>query len=194
MIAYSILAATHSKLIDRVIVSTDDDEIASISRDWGAEVPFLRPKELAKDNSSVGDAVFYTLSEMGGATADRAWVELYPTSPFRTPAFIDNMLCILFSGYSSIITVKQVHFDPQFLFIQDDNKQLVNLASGTNKIQNWRKYYRPYSILSARWSQKPEKHFFYVLKDKCMLIDVDTPRDLLKAEAIINHNLFDFGF
>ncbi len=194
LIAYSILAAKHSKHIDRIIVSTEDEEIAEVARIWGAEVPFLRPKELAEDNSSVGDALSFTQSKLGGAKADRAWVELYPTSPFRTPAFIDNLLEILFSGYSSIITVKQIHFDRRFLFIQDENRQLINLASGEDNIPHWKEYYRQYATLLARWSQQPEKHYFYVLKDKCMLIDIDTPSDLLGAETIINNGLFDFSF
>ena len=51
LIAYSILAGKQAELVTRVIVSTDDEEIAAISRQWGAETPFLRPDELAQDNT-----------------------------------------------------------------------------------------------------------------------------------------------
>src|SRR5512135_1117225 len=51
LIAWSIAAAKQSKLVTRVIVSTDDEEIASVARELGAEVPFLRPAELAQDKS-----------------------------------------------------------------------------------------------------------------------------------------------
>jgi CMP-N,N'-diacetyllegionaminic acid synthase len=55
LICYTIKAALDSKLVDRVIVSTDDVEIATISRDFGAEVPFMRPDNLASDKSMVMD-------------------------------------------------------------------------------------------------------------------------------------------
>ena len=51
LIAYSIAAAKQSQLVTRVIVSTDDAEIAEIARQWGAETPFLRPEEFARDNT-----------------------------------------------------------------------------------------------------------------------------------------------
>ena len=51
LIAYSIAAAKQSSLVTRVIVSTDDEEIAEIARQWGAETPFLRPEEFSRDNT-----------------------------------------------------------------------------------------------------------------------------------------------
>src|SRR4030066_2302679 len=51
LIAYSIAAAKQSKLVTRTIVSTDDDQIASVARLYGAETPFMRPAEFAQDNS-----------------------------------------------------------------------------------------------------------------------------------------------
>jgi len=61
LIAYSIEVALASKLFDKVIVSTDDEEIASIAKMYGAVVPFLRPKELADDFTGTGDVVKHTL-------------------------------------------------------------------------------------------------------------------------------------
>mgnify|MGYP000846022064 FL=1 len=52
LIAYSILAALRAESVTRVIVSTDDDEIACVARDWGADVPFMRPAELAQDKTT----------------------------------------------------------------------------------------------------------------------------------------------
>ena len=194
MIAYTISVAIHSQLIDRVIVSTDDEEIAAVSKEWGADIPFLRPKDIAEDTSSIRDVMRHVISSLDDVKDDTAWVELYPTSPFRTPAFIDDMLKILFNGYSSVVTVKQIDFDPRFLFsLDEDNLRLTPLFSDSNQVPEHKKYYRHYGILYARWAQKPEKHYFQVLKDKCMMIDIDTPRDLLWAENIIQNNLFDFG-
>src|SRR3989337_3606707 len=64
LIAYSIIAALRSRLIDRIVVSTDDEEIADIAKHYGAEVPFMRPKEMAGDRASVSDAVEHTVSKL----------------------------------------------------------------------------------------------------------------------------------
>ncbi len=64
LIAYSIEVALASKLFDKVIVSTDDEEIASIAKAYGAEVPFLRPKELSDDFTGTEEVVDYTLAQL----------------------------------------------------------------------------------------------------------------------------------
>lgn len=62
IIAYSIDAAISSQLFDKVIVSTDDDEIAQVARDYGAETPFLRPKEFADDYAPTTDVICHTIN------------------------------------------------------------------------------------------------------------------------------------
>lgn len=194
LIAYSILAARHARCIDRVVVSTEDEEIAEVARKYGADVPFLRPKELAQDNSGIGDAINYTLTRLKVNRTEKAIVQLYPTSPFRSSNFIDDMLKIFYRGYSSVITVKEVHVDPQLLYFQKGlNGSMVNIQKN-DEIPTWKKYYRQYAVFMAHIKQKEEKHYYYVITDKCMLIDIDYPQDLHCAEAIICEGLFDFGF
>ena len=194
LIAYSILAARHAQYIDRVVVSTEDEEIAEVARKYGAEVPFLRPKELAQDTSCIGDAINYTLTRLEVNRTEKAIVQLYPTSPFRSSDFIDDMLEILYRGYSSVITVKEVHLDPQLLYFQKGlNGQMVNIQEN-NDIPKWKKYYRQYAVFMAHMKQKEEKHYYYVITDKCMLIDIDMPKDLRWAEAVIRKNFFHFDF
>jgi CMP-N-acetylneuraminic acid synthetase len=194
LIAYSILAARNAKLIDRVVVSTEDEEIADVAKKWGAEVPFLRPEKFATDTSSIGEAISYTLKQLGPVAGGRAIVHLYPTSPFRTPTFVDEMLSILFSGYSSVTTVKKINQDPRVLYISDDDNELVNILEGPDRIPAWKTYYRQYPLFKAYFNQKHEKHYFHTITDKCMFIDIDTRNDLLWAEAIIEAGLFNFGF
>ena len=62
LIAWTIEQALASKYLDRVIVSTEDEEIAAISRKYCAEVPFLRPKELARDDSPTIDTLLHALN------------------------------------------------------------------------------------------------------------------------------------
>jgi YrbI family 3-deoxy-D-manno-octulosonate 8-phosphate phosphatase len=92
LIAYSIAAGRQSKSVTRVIVSTDDEEIASVARHLGAEAPFLRPAEFAQDNSV--DLPFFQhalgwLSEHEGYRPEVV-VQLRPTSPLRPPDLVDR--------------------------------------------------------------------------------------------------------
>jgi len=193
LVAYSIVAALSAQNIDRVVVSTDDEEIASVSHAWGAEVPFLRPAELSTDTSNLGDVIAHAVSELGGPAEYKAFVQLYPTSPFRTPDFIDEMVQILFKGYTSVTTVKEISVDSRSLFIYGKGEsELINIFGEHGYVEPWKRFYRPYSSLQAYLPQKIERHYFHVLTDKCMLIDIDTPRDLRWAEAVIRNQLFDF--
>jgi len=82
IIAYSIETAISSKLFDKVIVSTDDEEIASISRQYGSEVPFLRPSELSNDYAGTHEVIGHAIKELtdSGDNVDFACC-IYPTAP-----------------------------------------------------------------------------------------------------------------
>ena len=91
LIAYSILQAIKSKHIDRIIVSTDDKEIANISKKWGAEVPFLRPPEFAQDMSPDIEVFRHTLRwlEKEENYKPQLIIHLRPTGPVRKIELID---------------------------------------------------------------------------------------------------------
>ena len=96
LICHSIKAAFDSKLVDRVIVSTEDKEIASISKDFGAEVPFMRPDNLASDKSMVMDTylnVVDLISQQNSKPVE-SFVALLPTVPLRTSEDIDEAIKI----------------------------------------------------------------------------------------------------
>jgi len=94
LIAWTIEEALKSKHLSRVVVSTDSPEIASISKEYGAEVPFLRPAELAEDNSAHVRCVFHALDMLGQIDKDcfDAVCLLQPTSPLRLVEDIDGLL------------------------------------------------------------------------------------------------------
>jgi YrbI family 3-deoxy-D-manno-octulosonate 8-phosphate phosphatase len=99
LIAYSIAAATQSKLVTRTIVSTDDEEIAAVARHYGAETPFLRPAEFAQDNTidlPVFQHVLSWLKEHEGYVPDVV-VQLRPTSPVRPLTCVDDAVNLLLS-------------------------------------------------------------------------------------------------
>lgn len=107
LIAYTIDASRRAKRLTRTIVSTDDQEIAEVSRKLGAEVPFLRPSRLATDKAKSIDVIRHAARwlEKHGPKL-RAMVLLQPTSPLRAAAHIDNAVRLFFaSGCDSVVSV-----------------------------------------------------------------------------------------
>ena len=97
LIAWSIAAAKQSDLVTRVIVSTDDEEIAAVAHEWGAETPFLRPSELAQDKTTdlpVFEHALKWLEDVEGYRPD-VIVQLRPTSPIRPRTMVDDVIRIL---------------------------------------------------------------------------------------------------
>src|SRR4051812_14473677 len=87
LIAWTIGAALGSKLLDRVCVSTDDEEIAAVARQHGAEVPFMRPAELASDEAGSLGVALHALDWMAAHGGEPDYLLLLqPTSPLRTTA------------------------------------------------------------------------------------------------------------
>jgi N-acylneuraminate cytidylyltransferase len=92
LIAYSVAAALEATLVDRTVVSTDDEEIADIARSYGAEVPFLRPSKYAQDDTldlPVFQHALTWLAKQEGYQPALV-VQLRPTSPFRPPGLVDG--------------------------------------------------------------------------------------------------------
>jgi CMP-N-acetylneuraminic acid synthetase len=99
LIAYSIEAGLQAKNVTRVIVSTDDEEIAAVARQYGAETPFLRPSEFAQDRTldlPVFQHVLGWLADHEGYKPE-ALVQLRPTSPVRPPELVDEAVETLLS-------------------------------------------------------------------------------------------------
>jgi N-acylneuraminate cytidylyltransferase len=97
LIAWSIAAGLQAKSISRIIVSTDDEEIAAVAREYGAETPFLRPSEFAQDRTTdfpVFEHALKWLEEIEGYKPDVV-VQLRPTSPIRPVDMVDNAVSIL---------------------------------------------------------------------------------------------------
>ena len=107
LLAHTIRAAKEAKGIDRVIVSTDDETVAEVARTHGAEVPFLRPKELSGDLSSLMPVVRHavTESEKGHLRPDVV-VILQATAPFRLARSIDEALAKIATGkFTAVVSV-----------------------------------------------------------------------------------------
>jgi len=94
LIVYTIKTAINNPRIDRVIVSTEDEEIAVIAKEYGAEVPFLRPIKLAQDNTSDRPVILHALNWLKEKEQFEPNLLIYlrPTSPFKTNSIIDECL------------------------------------------------------------------------------------------------------
>ena len=97
LIAYSIAAGRQSRLVTRTIVSTDDEEIAAVARQYGAETPFLRPAEFAQDNTTDFPVFTHALEWLKAHEGyqPEILVQLRPTSPIRPPEMVDGAIQLL---------------------------------------------------------------------------------------------------
>lgn len=119
VMSWTALAARGSQLLDRVILSTDDAEIAEVGRQLGIDVPFMRPRRLATAEIVMGAVVEHAVT-----TLDEQWdgvVLLQPTSPLRTAGDIDAAIRIFVdSGAPTCVSVTPTHQHPAWTYRLDD--------------------------------------------------------------------------
>lgn len=123
LIAWTIRQAIESKSLDRVIVSTDDDEIANISVDFGAEVPFIRPKKIALDQSPGIDNVLNLIEEI---PETKKILYLQPTSPLREIEDIINIIDYQSKhDAESCISISESPKHPSWMYLCNNNKKVI---------------------------------------------------------------------
>lgn len=153
LIAYSIVACRLAKKIDRVIVSTDSTEIAGIAESFGAEVPFMRPAELAQDNSSDLEFIEHAINWFGDheRIIPEYLVQIRPTTPLREPELIDSAILKIIENpnATSLRSVHEIRESPykllginndflEGLFPDDPRPEYYNLPR-----QNFPPVYQP---------------------------------------------------
>ena len=120
LIAHTIEQAKKSGLIDRIIVSTDDKKIADISKKYGAEIPFIRPKYLSQDKSSTIKVLLHAIEwiEKEGYSFD-ILVLLHATAPQRSIKDINNSIKLIFNkNVSNVFSVTESHRNPYFNMVE----------------------------------------------------------------------------
>ncbi len=137
LIGWSIAHALSVQHIDRVIVSTDSENIASIARGYGAEVPFIRPAELAQDESPEWLAWRHALNYLQESTGalPSIMVSVPATAPLRLPEDIENCINLYKKGGADmVITITESHRNPYFNMVKansDGTFGLVNIPDST---------------------------------------------------------------
>lgn len=124
ILSYSIEAALESDIFDEVMVSTDDQEIAEISKTLGAEVPFLRSEKTSDDFSTTSDVLVEVIESYEAKKMHfDSFCCIYPTAPFVTPKILKKAKSILESDRTvdSVVPILQFSFPPQRAFAEEGN-------------------------------------------------------------------------
>ena len=110
LIAWSIKCSLASKAISRTIVTTDSEEYRAVAKKWGAEVPFLRPASISRDESTDVDFVLHALNffKSEGRIPDLI-IHLRPTTPLRNPLVVDEAIASAVNGAEKITSLRSVH-------------------------------------------------------------------------------------
>ena len=194
LIAYSIEAGLGSKYIDAVMVSTDSSVIADKAKEYGAQVPFLRPNKLASDTSKTIDTIVDVLERYAliGEIFD-VLVLLQPTSPLRKTQDIDSAIELFFKeGKKSLLSVNEASENPVLCRKLDGNRAVPILCqNSTVRRQDFNTYYRvngaiyinAVNEINKETSFNDNEIAFVMPKERG--VDIDCIEDIYKAEKLL---------
>jgi len=201
LIAWSIEAGLRSQYIDEVIVTTDSEEIATIAREYGATVPFIRPAELASDTATSMNVVQHVLGfyvhEYNKKFDYIALLE--PTSPLREISDIDTMIEKINSQdneYDAIVSLGEVHEHPSIMKKTIGNSispYVKELVMATRRQDNDVAYF-PYGVayivkiktLDKEETFYPHRTTYYLIK-RYQCYEIDDIYDFLAIESIMKY-------
>jgi len=209
LIAYSIAAGLQSDLITRVIVSTDDPEIAAAARKYGAEVPFMRPAELAQDETLDLPVFEHALKwlEENQNYSPEAVVHLRPTTPLRSQEMVDEAVELLVnSDADSVRGVIPSGRNPYKMWKFSGDKDINPILEYEGVPESYNAprqalpdtYWHSGQIDVVRLETILEKHSMTGKKilglelDDRYAVDIDTPADWMLAEIKLLHSELDF--
>lgn len=189
LIYYSIHEALKSNFLDRVIVSTDSEEIAQVSKFYGAEVPFIRPLELATDTSKTIDVLLHAIEQCRNENDNYDYlVLLQPTQPLRKSFHIDKAIKkIVDCHQKSLVSVSKVKEHPILMRTISKEGFLENILNidSTVRRQDFPDFYK---VNGAIYINKIDDSFtsktslndnnFPFIMDEKYDLDIDTFEDI----------------
>jgi len=202
LLAYTAEAALASKHLTRTVLSTEDEEIASVGRQHGLEIPFLRPRELALDDTPTIPVIQYTVRELEARSEyyDAVMV-LQPTNPLRRPEDIDGAIELLqqtaADSVISFVDVREKHparmkvvtadgrvIDPPFAeaFEGQPRQSLPKLYLREGSIYLTRR-----SVLMEQRSLKGQDCRAWIIPEE-RACNIDGPFDLFLAEQLLKYH------
>jgi CMP-N,N'-diacetyllegionaminic acid synthase len=193
LIAWTIEAARKSQYLDRLILSSEDAEIIEVAREWGCEVPLLRPVELAQDDTPGIEPVIHAINTIG-EKFDYI-VLLQPTSPLRTVKDIDDCIRYCIQEDAQVcVSVCAVDKNPYWMHTLDESQRLCPLMPEGRSIERRQDLPPVYAENGAIYVAKTE----FILKKKNFVteetlsfimpaersLDIDNEMDFLYCELI----------
>lgn len=194
LLAYTTQSALASKLLTKVIVSTDCSSIATVANKYGVEVPFIRPESLATDTASSLEVVQHAVSflENQNEFFDAVCL-LQPTSPFRAKGFVDNAIQKFIQDEAdALVSVLPVphEFNPHWVF-EPNEKGLLQIVTGDKDIIKRRQdlppaFFRDGAIYITKTTVIKQGSFYgnklsYLESHPDFYINIDTLEDWEKA-------------
>jgi CMP-N,N'-diacetyllegionaminic acid synthase len=197
LIAWTIDAAKKSKFIDKLIVSSDSAEIIKICESFGCEAPFVRPAELAKDDTPGIEPILHAIGEIKDFDLV---VLLQPTSPLRSSVDIDQAIskCID-DNAPSCVTVCEADTHPYWTYKMDDADKLVSFVSDAPVIhtrQTLPKCFQLNGAVYVAFTEFLQRHKTFISKEtvavempKDRSIDIDNEVDFNLSDVIIERSV-----
>lgn len=200
LIYYTIKAVQKSGLFDRFILSTDSQKIADTAREFGVEVPFLRPPELAKDESIASDAICHALDWVEKNDKRYDYVQyIFPTSPLRKADDILKAANLLFQKKSDlVISVCETDHPAAWMNTLPDDLSLKNFVKREYRQKNRQVLPKSYringSIYIGKWDVFSEQRDWFDINAHAYempperSVDIDTMFDFKLAELLMKEN------
>jgi len=203
LLAYTIECARAARSLERVILSTEDEEIAEVGRRWGVEVPFLRPVDLAQDDTPTLPVIQHAVRflEERGERFDAVCL-LQPTSPFRKAEWIDRCVALLEeSGATGVVTVLRVppEHHPWWVYLNDESGWLTLSTKQAEPVSRRQDlppaYHREGSVYVTRRDVLMEGDSLYGERlagfevDEGESVNIDGPEDFARAERLLGGRL-----
>ncbi len=201
LIAWTIHAAQRAQSIDRIIVSTDDEEIANVAKAYGEDPPFQRPAHLATDCAAANDVILHAIEflQKQGEHFDRV-ILLQPTSPLRTSKDIDDALSLMDVKHAdSVIGVSLVSEPPQWMQRFNEDGIIKDYFPELEKPLNRQDLNVPYIVNGAIYITSMKqfqttKHIssgiiagYIMSKDRA--VDIDEEIDFKLAELLLKEKI-----
>lgn len=196
LIAWTIEVARQSKYIDRLILSSEDEEIIKIAKSYNCDVPFVRPRYLAQDTTPGIAPILHALEQLSGYDLI---VLLQPTSPFRNVSDIDKSIEKLFEMQSpACVSVTETNLSPQWMYKVDEKEKLKQLIKQDELIERRQELPKTYILNGAvyvaetEWLKEKQSFLtnqtiaFVMPKERSY--DIDTEEDFLWCEYVCRSN------
>ena len=197
LIAHTIKAALEAENIDRVIVSTDDLEIAQVASQFGAEVPFMRPESLATDHAQAIDVYLHAVEFLmeNGEASIKNFMVLLPTAPLRNSEHIESAIQLFTKEKArTLISVKEAETPISWYFNKDSRDRINNAGFGkgdavSNRQVNQAYYVPNGAIYILDYELLKEERTYYC--DNTIAFQMDA-RDSIDIDTLLDFELAEF--